>query len=84
MSKNINVDAHINRYNETELSDVVKLISGLQELVRTRSAEAITELETKLALLKSGEVPVEAAKIVAPRTKKTRGGKEIPQPEAEA
>ena len=82
MSKNINVEAHVNRYLVTELSDVVSLIGALQQLVEKRKGEAIAEYESKLAALRNGEVPVveKAAKPV----KKTRGGKPIPEADAEA
>lgn len=81
MSKNINVEAHVNRYLVTELSDVVSLISALQSLVETRKGEAIAEYESKLAALRSGEVPI-TEKPVKPEKKKThRGGKPITQQE---
>lgn len=75
MSKNINVEAHVNRYLVTELSDVVALIGALQTLVEKRRGDAIAEYETKLAALRNGEVPV-TEKPVLPK-KKTRGGKPI-------
>lgn len=82
MSKNINVEAHVNRYLVTELSDVVALIGGLQNLIEKRKGEAIAEYESKLAALRSGEVPI-TEKPVKPEKKKTRGGKPIAETEEE-
>jgi hypothetical protein len=75
MSKNINIAAHVKRYEQTELSDIVKLIKGLTELVESRKADTITQMEEQLALLKKGEIPVQP---VAPeRVKTTRGSKKV-------
>jgi len=82
MSKNINVEAHVNRYLVTELSDVVSLIGALQALVEKRKGDAIAEYEAKLNALRNGEVPV--TEKVAPVKKKTRGGKPIAETNEEA
>lgn len=75
MAHNINVEAHVKRYVNTDLSDVVKLIAGLTNLIESRKSATIAEYEERLALLKQGHIPEEPAKIVPPR--KTRGGKKI-------
>lgn len=77
MSKNINVQAHVKRYEATELSDVVALIAALNTLVEQRREQAIAEYEAKLNALRNGEVPVVEKPTPAP--KRTRGGKAIAQ-----
>jgi hypothetical protein len=84
MSKNINVEAHVNRYVDTELSEVVKLINGLASLVEKRRSSVIIEMEEKLALLRKGEVPEEAPKPTpTPRARRTRGGKPVADTETD-
>lgn len=80
MAHNINVEAHVNRYTNTDLADVVRLIASLSKLVEERKTATITEMEQRLALLKNGEIPTEPAKTVAPRT---RGGKKIKEAKAD-
>lgn len=82
MSKNIDVAAHVRRYEQTELTDVLKLVSALNELIELRKAQAIADLEEKLKLFKSGEVPAAEPKAEA-APKRTRGGKKLPEPEQE-
>lgn len=82
MSHNINVEAHLKRYTNTDLADVVKLIAGLTNLVENRKTATIQEMEERLALLKQGQIPEEPAKVVPPRAK--RGEKKIKQEEQEA
>ena len=82
MSKNINVEAHVNRYRVTELSDVVSLVNALQQLIEKRKGEAIAEYESKLAALRNGEVPL-VEKAPKP-VKKTRGGKPIAEVDEQA
>lgn len=72
MSKNISVEAHVKRYEQTELQDVVMLISGLMQLVERRKEQTIADYEQKLAQLKKGEIP-EA--IIPEKPVRTRGGK---------
>lgn len=78
MSKNINIAAHVKRYEQTELSDIVKLIKALTELIESRKAATIAQMREDLALLEKGEIPAEPAK--AEGTKTTRGSK---KPKAE-
>lgn len=75
MAKNIEVAAHVNRYKDTDLQDVVKLIEGLTELVDGRRLDEIKACENRLALLKNGEIPKEV-KPEKP-TRVTRGGKKV-------
>lgn len=72
MSKNISVEAHVKRYEQTELQDVAMLIAGLTQLIERRKEEAITDLEQKLAQLKKGEIP---ETIIPEKPVRTRGGK---------
>lgn len=81
MSKNINIAAHVKRYEQTELSDVVKLIKALTELIESRKAATIAQMKEDLALLEKGEIPAEPAKPEG--TKTTRGAKK-PKQEPEA
>lgn len=78
MSKNINVAAHIKRYEQTELNDVVALIAELTKLVEQRRAEVIASYKQKLAILESGEIPAE---VPAEKPKRTRGGKKVAEAE---
>lgn len=74
MSKNINVQAHVKRYQNTELSDVVRLIVSLQDLVESRRGEKVAQLKEQLAILEKGEIPEEQkSEEITPRT--TRGGR---------
>lgn len=78
MAHNINVEAHLKRYANTELADVVKLIAGLTNLVEERKGNTINKLKEQLALLEQGQIPEEPAKVVPART---RGGKKVKQAE---
>jgi hypothetical protein len=81
MAHNINVEAHLKRYTSTDLADIVRLIAGLTNLVEERKSSTINKLKEQLELLEQGQIPVEPAKSVPPRT---RGGKKIKQEEQEA
>lgn len=74
MSKNINIEAHVKRYLNTELSDVVKLTEALNALVASRRETAIAEKEKELELLKSGGIP-ESPKPAEPKTRGARKNK---------
>lgn len=74
MAKTINVDAHIKRYSQTEPSDVIRLIEGLQKLVETKREAAIQEAERNLEILRGGSIPPPTPKP-EPQPRKTRGGK---------
>lgn len=78
MSKNINVQAHVKRYEQTELQDVVALIAELTKLVEARKEEVIKDYKEKLAILESGEIPQE---VIPERPKRTRGGKKVAEAE---
>lgn len=79
MAKNIDVAAHVKRYAQTELNDVVALIAELTKLVDERRAEVIASYKQKLAILESGEIPAEEAPAEKP--KRTRGGKKVAEAE---
>lgn len=72
MSKNINVEAHLKRYEKTDLNQVIALIEGLQKLVESGRAKAIEEAEAKLAILKRGDIPAPEAPTRAPRGSKKK------------
>lgn len=74
MAQNINIDAHVKRYENTELSDIVKLIAGLTNLIEGRKNSEIDKLKQQLAMLEQGQIPEEPAKVTP---KRTRGGKKI-------
>lgn len=74
MSKNINVEAHVKRYDQTELSDVVQLIDALQKLVESRKGEKVLKLKEQLAILERGEIPPPIPKPER-SSRTTRGGK---------
>jgi hypothetical protein len=74
MSKNINVEGHVKRYEDTELQEVVALIAGLTKLVESRKEETIANLKQKLAILEAGEIPEEPK---SEKPKRTRGGKKV-------
>lgn len=74
MSKNINVAAHVKRYEQTELQDIVSLIAGLTNLVDARKEETIAMYKQKLAILEAGDIPEETK---PEKPKRTRGGKKV-------
>lgn len=74
MSKNINVEAHTKRYEQTDLGDIINLIDSLQKLIERKREEHIAKMKETIALLESGAIPPPEPKAErTPRT--TRGGK---------
>ena len=73
MSKNISVEDHLKRYEDTDPHHVLDLIKGLTEMLERRRVEEIEKVKKHLAVLESGEIP--AAESVAQR--KTRSPKKV-------
>lgn len=76
MPKNIDINAHVARYEDTDLQNVQALIDGLKALIERRTANEIEKYEAALAKLKKGEIPAAEPKPAKPE-RKTRGGKKV-------
>jgi len=79
MPKNINIKAHVDRYQDTEVADIVKLIEGLTDLLENQKVRNIEKLRKQLAALENGEIPQEEPVAEASTPKRTRGGKKVTQ-----
>lgn len=76
MATRINVQGHVDRYKETDLGDLRKLIKGLTELADEITKNEIDRMEAAVQLLKNGELPpVEEKPAPKPRTSKKKAAK---------
>ena len=80
MAKNIDVQAHVNRYLETEPADIKALITGLTDLLETQKERKKAQLKAQLEALESGEIP-EVIKP-APRPTRKKVTKDVAQEES--
>lgn len=86
MARNIDVAKVLQNYESVDLGQLTILSKGLTEMVARRTKDAIEEFESKLKLLKSGEVSPESLILPPkkPRTgKKKKGEEEVTDAEFE-
>jgi len=82
MAKNIDVQAHVNRYLETEPADIKALIAGLTVLLETQKERKKAQLKAQLEALESGQIPEEEPKQTPTRTRKGKVTKDVATEEA--
>lgn len=70
MSKHIDVEGHIKRYEDTDPSEIIAFIKGLTEMLERRRIEEIEKVKKHLAILEGGEMPSPEQRPVRNRTAK--------------
>lgn len=76
MMKAINVEVHVNKYSDVDISYIAALVKGLNTLIDQKRAAKIEALQSEIEMLNAGEVKpaeVKPASERKPRKKKTEG-----------
>jgi hypothetical protein len=81
LMKNINVQAHVKRYEGVDINDKVRLIKALNEAVENDRKQLVEDMKAKLAQLENGEIPAPPPTNDLDKPKRTRKKKNQPEEE---